>query len=399
MPLQLSADQARRLTLSLQGLACTPRRRLSADGLTTLIEDLGFVQLDSISTVQRAHHMILFSRAESYRPERLRRLVEDDARLFEHWTHDASVIPTAFYPYWRHRFAREEGGLADKFCRWFGAEHLGDLDRVLEHIRNNGPVMARDFADGNTAGRQGWWDWHTGKAALEFHWRAGRLAVARRQGFQKVYDLAERVIPEVARAEMPSADAFVDWACRSALDRLGFASPGEIARFWDLVTIAEAKAWCEAQQDGDIRTVVVEAADGSRPRPVFARGDIEDLLSNLDDPPGRVRALSPFDPVLRDRKRLMAGFGFDYRIEIFVPAAKRKYGYYVFPLLDRDRFVGRIDMKADRDRDTLDVTALWLEPGCRPSKGRLTRLEGELDRMRRFAEVSSVTMADGYLRT
>lgn len=394
---RLSEDQARRLILSLQGLARPPRGRLSAGGLLALIEDMGFVQLDSVATVERAHHMILFSRAEAYRPELLRRLVEDKALLFEHWTHDAAVIPTGFYPYWAYRFAREEAVLREKFIRYFGDAHVGELDRILDHIRDNGPVMARDFADG-AGRRQGWWDWHASKAALELHWRTGRLAVARRRGFQKVYDLAERVIPEAARAEMPTAAAFVDWACRSALDRLGFASPGEIARFWDLVTIPEAKAWCEAEVGRSIRTAVVEAADGVRTRQAFARGDIEDVLAGLPQLPNRLRALNPFDPVLRDRKRLLWTFGFDYRIEIFVPAGRRRYGYYVFPLLDRDRFIGRLDMKADRTRDTLAVSALWLEPGIRLTKARMARLEAELDRICRFAGVGSVTMADGYLK-
>jgi uncharacterized protein YcaQ len=265
---------------------------------------------------------------------------------------------------------------------------------MLDHVRNNGAVMARDFAD-PLRPRGGFWDWHPDKAALEFLWRTGDLVIARRQGFQKVYDLASQVLPAEALAGLPSHEALVDWACRGALQRLGFASPGEIANFWGLVTLAEVRQWCAAHPEAAV-PVVVEAADGRGARKLLARGDIERELEALPTPPARVRVLSPFDPLLRDRKRFLALFGFDYRIEIFVPAAKRRFGYYVFPILDGERLIGRIDMKGAGG--VLEVAALWLEPGRRLSRGRRQRLEAELDRIRRFIGADTVRYADRHFK-
>jgi uncharacterized protein YcaQ len=393
-PLTIAAADARRLVLALSGLSDPPGRRLTEGGLLALIERLGFVQLDSIQTVARAHHMILFARAERYRPELLRRLVEDEGRLFEHWTDRiAALIPTRFYPYWTRRFRRDAARLEERFTRWFGQGYQAELDRLLARIRENGPLMARDLAaPGHPAGS--WWEWHAGKAALEYLWRGGQLAIARRQGFQKVYDLPERVIPACLRAAEPSHDAFVDWACSSALERLGFATPGELARFWGLVTPAEASAWARA----NLGSAALPARLADSTRRLLARPDLPDLLADLPPPPERLRALNPFDPLLRDRDRLARLFGFDYRIEVFVPAQKRRFGYYVFPLLEADHLIGRLDMKAVRGEGVLEVTALWLEPGVRASRGRLRRLEAELERVRRFAGLGTVRFEDGRTR-
>jgi uncharacterized protein len=397
MPVRITAEQARRLALALQGLADPPRRKLTADGLLALIERIGFVQVDSVNAVARAHHMILFARNQTYRPALLQRLLEREARLFENWTHDAAIIPTRFYPYWQVRFERDRARLAKRYRRWFAEHHDdGRIEAMLDHIRQNGAVMARDFSDRERP-RGGFWDWHPDKVALEFLWRTGELTIARRQGFQKVYDLVERVIPAEARGGLPSHEAFVDWACRSALERLGFGTPAQIAGFWDLVSLAEARLWCAANAE-QATPAVLEPADGSPPRPVFARGDIEALLEALPESPARVRVLSPFDPLLRDRKRLLALFNFDYRIEIFVPASRRRYGYYVFPLLEGDRLIGRIDMKGNAAQRLLEVSGLWLEPGRRLGRGRRERLDAELDRVRRFIGADAVRYADGHLK-
>jgi len=396
MAITIAAEQARRLALSLQGLADPPRRKLSADGLLSLIERIGYVQVDSVNVVARAHHMILFARNQTYRPALLQRLLEREGRLFENWTHDAAIIPTRFYPYWRVRFERDRARMAARYSKRFDGHHGGRVESMLDHVRQNGAVMARDFSDREQS-RGGFWDWHPDKAALELLWRTGRLTIARRQGFQKVYDLTERVLPAEALADLPSHEAFVDWACRGALERLGFATPGQIAGFWDLVGLAEVKQWC-AQNPQVAVPALIETTLGSA-RKVVTRADIEGLLDTLPECPARVRVLSPFDPLLRDRKRLMALFGFDYRIEIFVPASQRRYGYYVFPLLEGDRLIGRIDMKAHAARGALEVAALWPEPGQRLGRGRGERLDAELDRIRRFVSADVVRFADGYLRT
>ena len=399
MAVEIAAEQARRLVLSLQGLADPPRRRLTTDGVVDLIERLGFLQVDSISTVARAHHMILFARNQTYRPELLRRAVEVEARLFEHWTHDvAAILPMRFYPYWKLRFERERHALERRFRRWHGDAHQDELERVLGLVRAQGPIMARDLAHVRARPAGGWWDWHLGKTALEYLWRTGRLAIARRQGFQKVYDLAERVIPEAVRRHEPDHAALVDWASRAALARLGVATPGAIARFFGLVTIEEAKGWCERHLGRAVVPAVVASANGAAPRKLLARPDLGELLASLPEPSARLRVLSPFDPLLRDRARLKRLFAFDYRIEVFVPAGRRAYGYYVFPLLERDRLVGRLDMRADRAAGVLQVDALWMEPGRRLTPARARRLEAELERIRGFVGVDAVRFADGYLK-
>ncbi len=391
-------DQARNLFLARHGLTDDPRPKQSASDLLALIERIGFVQVDSINTVARAHDMILFARNQTYRPAHLRRLLERERSLFENWTHDASIIPTRFFPYWMTRFRRDAAKIRERWTEWRREGFLEMLDQIRDRVSNQGAVMSRNVGADETRGSGGWWDWHPSKTALEFLWRTGELAICHRQGFQKAYDLTERVIPAAHRAGEPEEPEFLDWACNSALDRLGFATSGEIAAFWDSVSPAEAADWCRQHTGGDLVEVEIGSADGSKPRRAFARPDIAELARLAPPAPDRVRVLSPFDPALRDRKRALRVFNFDYRIEVFVPAPKRKYGYYVFPVLEGSRMIGRIDMKCDREAGLLTVTAFWPQRGVRMSKGRLARIEAELDRQRRFAGVDWVTFTDGWLR-
>lgn len=397
MSLHLDNRTARRLFLARHGLAAPPGGRLTGQGLLDLVAELGFVQVDSIRTVERAHHAILFSRRNGYRQRQLARLVERDRTLFEGWTHDAALIPTAFYPVWMARFRRRAEALRARFLRYRGSDALDKTGEVLDHIARHGPVRAGHLREADHESG-GWWNWAPSKSALEYLWHTGRLAVTRREGFQKVYDLTENVIPAQHRdpAEVPDDAGLVDWSCRNALDRLGFATPGELARFWEGITPEEAGAWCKARGT-HLCPVTIEGADGSG-RHAFAWSGLAESLAELPEPPARLRVLSPFDPLLRDRQRTERLFGFSYRIEVFVPAERRRYGYYVFPLLEGDRLIGRVDMQADRDADALRVTALWWERGLRRSKARQRRLEAELERVARFAGVTKVVFADGWER-
>lgn len=386
--------RARRLFMHRHALAEPPTGRLNGAGLLALVERLGFVQVDSIRTLERAHHMILFARNQTYRPKQLSHLLERERALFENWTHDASVIPARFFPYWRAAMAAGAPALADRWERWGRAGFRDQADDLLAEIARRGPCLSREMGPEEARSSGGWWDWNPSKATLEYLWRTGQLCVARREGFQKVYDLTENVIPEAhLAAPAPDRAALVDWAAASALDRLGFATTGELAAFWALVSPAEAKDWAADRRD--LIEVEIEGHDGAR-RKSLARPELLD--EETPAPPARIRALSPFDPMIRDRKRAKRLFGFDYTIEVFVPAEKRQYGYYVFPLLEGDRMIGRIDMKADRDADALSVAALWLEKGLRAGAGRLKRLEAELDRQRRFAGLGGLRFADGWLR-
>ncbi|MEP3280332.1 MAG: crosslink repair DNA glycosylase YcaQ family protein [Stappiaceae bacterium] len=399
MPLTLSDTEVRHLFLSLQGLAQSPNRKLDRATLSNQIAELGFVQVDSINTVERAHHQILYTRNQTYRPKDLKHLLEKDRSLFENWTHDASIIPSCFFPYWRHRFNRERKRLGARWEKWHGGDFLSQITSVRDHIERHGPTRARDLEATEKPKKEGgWWNWHPGKIALEYLWRTGEIAVHERQGFEKIYDLSQRILPPHHFEKQISEEAFIDWACRSALDRLGVATHGEIAAFYDLVTPQEAKTWCAENSDETIHCVEIEGARGEKPRSCFARSDIEELLNAVAAIPTRIRTLSPFDPVLRDRKRAERLFGFQYRIEVFVPEAKRTYGYYVFPLLEGQRFIGRIDMKCHRQEGKLRVKAFWPERNVRLGGGRMDRLESELARMARFTGMQDVEFDNNWNR-
>ena len=395
--LKLDNRAARRLFLDRHGLGEAPGGPGHGAALEAVIGRLGFVQLDSINTVARAHDLILFARRPRYRPENLGRLVEGRA-LFEHWTHDAAVIPMAFYPAWALKRRRDAARLAQRYRVWQRHEFQTEFDRVLAMIRERGPVCSNDLGPDTPRKAGGWWDWHPAKTALEYLWRSGTLEICHRSGFRKFYDLSERVVPEALRAAAWDEAETVAWLMRGALARLGFATAGELADFWDIVTKDEARAWCAAAlARGEIAEVAITGADGAE-RVHFAAPEVQVEAAAAPEPGGSLRVLSPFDPALRDRKRAERLFGFHYRIEVFVPEAKRRYGYYVFPLLEGDRLVGRIDMKADRKAGVLNVTALWPEPGGRFGAGRSARLEAELARVARLAGVARVDFADGWRR-
>ncbi len=396
---QLDNRTARAVFMDRHALLEPPTGSAKGTALLDLIQRLGFVQLDSINTVARAHDMILFSRRPSYRSKNLKHLYERDRALFEHWTHDAAVIPMEYYRHWHLRFQRDADLLKSRWKNWRRDGFEQRFEAVLQHIRDHGPVSSSDVGKGEKKGSGGWWDWHPSKTALEFLWRSGALTVIGRQGFQKRYDLTERVIDDhlCPGALQIDPEETVDWLCNAAMDRLGFATSGELAAFWDTVSTIEAREWCkQAQTKGELEEIEVTCADG-RTRKMLSRTGSEDV-GQLSKPPGRIRVLSPFDPMLRDRNRAEKLFGFHYRIEVFVPAPKRTYGYYVFPLLEGDRMIGRIDMKAHRDDDALRVSAVWPERSVRWSAARTGRLESELDRVRRFADLSRVEFADNWLK-
>ncbi|MEM8732397.1 MAG: crosslink repair DNA glycosylase YcaQ family protein [Pseudomonadota bacterium] len=392
---RLDNRTARALFLDRHALAETPSGPGKGEDLAALIHRLGFVQLDSVNTVARAHDMILYSRRPAYRPKHLKRLYAQGG-LFEHWTHDAAVIPIGFYPHWHLRFQRDKDTLLSRWTAWHKHDFESQLEDVFCHIRDHGACGSSALGGEEKKGSTGWWDWHPSKTALEFLWRSGRLTVTGRDGFQKRYDLTERVIDAHLCANPPAPDDSIDWLCNGAVDRLGFATSGEIAAFWDTVSPAEAKSWVASELEaGRLVSANVTCADGADRRVVLRP---ETLEETPPEPTGRLRVLSPFDPALRDRARAHRLFGFHYRIEIFVPAEKRTYGYYVFPLLEGDQLVGRVDMKADRATGCLRVRALWPEWGVRWGKGRQTRFEAELERLIRFADLSCVTFEDGWMR-
>jgi hypothetical protein len=388
---------ARRLFLDRHALAERPVGPASGAALAALIDRIGFVQVDSINTVERAHQMILWSRRQSYRPEALKRLLERDRALWEHWTHDASILPIALYGHWKHRFAADRDRLLRRWSGWQRDGFHEKFETVLARVADHGPVTSAEVGEGEARGTGGWWDWHPSKAALEYLWRVGELSVTRRDGFRKVYDLTERVIPAAARAAEVTAGETLDWACSSALDRLGFGTPGEIAAYWALIGPEAARDWAaRALAEGRVVAAEVEGRAGDR-RKVLIRPDA--LSAPVPEAAGCLRILSPFDPALRDRKRAEHLFGFSYRIEVFVPEPQRKYGYYVFPVLEEDRIIGRLDARAQRAEGVLRLRAFWPESGVTMGKRRLARLQAELQRLATFAGCRDCAFANDWLQT
>ena len=383
MPIRISNSAARRLWLDAQGLAKPPTGN---PGILPIVHRLGFIQLDTIRVVSRAHHHIIWSRNQHYREPMLNRLLAEDRSLFEHFTHDASVLPMEFYPMWQRQFRRLK---AKRERSKYFSSLPGEVARaaIRKRIAEEGPLSTHAF-DTKVAERGRMWARPPHKLALDYMWYAGDLATSHRINFNKYYDLSERVIPADLLHQHPADETQVDWLCRAALDRLGFGTPGEIQRFWEAVDAVEVKTWI-GRAGSSVVPVEVQAADGSWSNAI-ANADIGVRLAETNVPTSRLRILNPFDPVIRDRARLKRLFGFEYRVEMFVPAAKRVWGYYVYPLLEGERFVGRIEVKADRAGDTLDVLAFWSEPGVKWSGARWDRLDAELARFARLAEVGTV---------
>ena len=390
MALKITNRDARRLYLDALGLSQTP---VGNPDVHSIISKIGFVQLDTIRTVARAHDHILWSRNQNYREPMLDAAMVGRRCIFEHFTHDASVLPMETYPYWRRQFERLEE--RKRKSGWFDAMPNERVrDEIKERITHEGPLSTHAFDSKRE--KTAMWGRPPHKLALDYMWYAGELATSHRKNFTKYYDLSERVIPEFARGKEISDSQQIAWLCRNGLDRLGVATPGEIMRFWEAASLSEVKDWV-AQTSSELIDVEVECVGGGT-FCALAPADIEHRLSNAPAATSRLRILNPFDPLVRDRSRLSRLFGFDYRIEIFVPAAKRQWGYYVFPLLEADRFVGRIEVKADRKSGVLDVLQFWPEPGVQWTKARWRKLEAELERMGRFVGVSDQTWAKGAVR-
>jgi uncharacterized protein YcaQ len=376
--LKIPNRAARRLWLAAQGLAAPPTGPLD---VAALITRLGFVQLDTIQVVARAHHHILWSRNQHYREPMLNDVMARDRNVFEHFTHDASVLPMAFLPMWQRQFRRKKAYLEG--TKWFSSMlNAQGRAQIKARITNEGPLSTHAF-DTKVAEPKQMWARPPHKLALDYMWYAGELATCHREGVTKFYDLAERVFPDGLRAQTHADDAQLDWLCHAAIDRLAFGTAADIQKFWDASDLSEVRNWAST---APLVEVSLEGADGTWTS-ALAPLDIEVRLATMPEATSRLRILNPFDPAIRDRVRLKRLFGFDYRVEMFVPAAKRIWGYYVFPLLEGDLFVGRIEVKADRAKGALSVLNLWVEPDVQWTTARAGKLEAELARMARFVGV------------
>ena len=370
----------RRLWLAANRLVASPSGPVNAATVIGIIRDLGFLQIDTVRNVVRAQDHILWSRNRNYRERMLWPLLKQRL-LFEHFTHDASLIPMEIYPLWQRQFRRLGERAAN--APWYrSGMDGGEIAALRDRIAAEGPLSTHAFD--STAESREMWARKPHKKALEQMWYAGVLATAERRNFVKYYDLGERVFPPLPPGAPDEAAAGAA-LCELAMERLWVASPGEIRKFWEALPPAEVAAWA---RDSDLVPVRIESADG-RWQEAFALPDIETRLAAVPPLTSQVRIINPFDPAIRDRVRLKRIFGFDYTNEMFVPAARRRWGYYVYPLLEGDRFVGRIEAKCDRSSGLLRVTGFWPEAGVRWGQGRMDRLRVELDRFARLAGLTA----------
>lgn len=365
----------RHLWLKTTGLGATPNQPLD---LLQMIKDLGFVQLDTIQNVTRAHHHILWSRNQNYREHMLDDLLATREHVFEHFTHDASILPTEFYPNWRRQFRRRKARM-DRSSYYNDKMSPKGRAEIKARIDAEGALSTSAF-NTKIKGEKQMWDRPPHKIALDYLWNAGELSTSHRISFRKYYDLTEKVIPADILAQDIDDKTQLKWLCDNAMHRLSVATLKEIKQFWEAADIKEVRAW---HDENPLIEVQWQLNDGSW-ADGFAHADIEQRLNALDKPSDRMRIVNPFDPAIRDRDRIKNMFGFDYKIEIFVPAAKRKWGYYVYPLLEGDKFVGRIELKADRKKGVLKVHNSWQEDGVKWGDARHKKLKTELDRFAKY---------------
>ena len=379
--LRIGNRQARRIWLATNGLWGS--RQTSGGGpadTLAIIRRLGFLQIDTVRNIVRAHDHILWSRNNRYREDSVWQLLRR-RDLFEHFTHDASLLPMDIYPMWQRQFERLEQRTAK--AAWYRSGLTkDDIRKIHDRIKAEGPLSTHAFESRPRSAEM--WARPPHKKALEQMWYAGVLATSMRRNFVKYYDLGERVFPPLP-PDAPDEAAAGAALCELAMQRLWVASPGEIRKFWEALPPAEVTAWARGS---DLVPVRIESADGKW-QEAFALPDIEARLAAIPPPASQLRIINPFDPAIRDRARLKRIFGFDYTNEMFVPAAKRRWGYYVYPLLEGDSFVGRIEAKGDRQGGTLRVTGFWAEDGVRWGKGRSDRLRLELERFARLAGLTA----------
>ncbi|MBN1661859.1 MAG: YcaQ family DNA glycosylase [Anaerolineae bacterium] len=359
MKLKISKEAARRLALAFQLLdgemSTLPTGQ---EGVARTIEALGYVQIDTIAVIARAHHHTLWTRRPDYRPDMLHSLQVDDRRIFEYWGHAASYLPMADYRYYlprmqRHR-APDDGWVSRR------PEVLDLLHPVLERIRAEGPLTARDFDPPPGTKRSGWWDWKPAKSALELLFWRGELMISERRGFEKVYDLTERVLPAGVDTRLPGDDEVARFVVHRALSAHGVAAEREIV---DYIHAAPKGAVSTALADMTASGEVVRLQVGEITSLYYA---LPATLEGVDRPgpsPSRAALLSPFDNLIIHRQRMSDLFDFAYSLECYTPVAKRRYGYFVLPILWGDRLVGRLDPKADRKARRLIVRSLAMEPG------------------------------------
>jgi len=344
------------MLLAAQGLVSSPERA-TKDDVRGLIRRMGVLQIDSISVVARSPYLVLWSRLGSYEPRWLDELLAEGA-LFEYWSHAACFIPIEDYGLYRRLMI--EGG--EKTRSWMRAHHE-EIQHVMEHISENGAVRSAEFA--RTDGRAGgWWEWKPEKRALEHLFAAGELMISRRENFHRVYNLRERVLanalPDWEDALAPNEQEVQQALALKAVRALGVAPARWVPDYFRTPKKGVVGLLEELADEGSLLRAGIED------EPAYVHPDNAELAEKIASgglKPSVTTLLSPFDPGVWDRARALELFGFDYKIEVYTPAARRRYGYYSLPVLHNDALVGRLDAKAHRKQDIFEVKAIHLEPG------------------------------------
>ncbi len=356
----LSKSQAQQLMLAGLGLLKTSRKKAVKQDLLTTVRQIHNLQLDTISVVARAHLHILWSRLGKYDPAWLEEL-HAEGRLFEYFSHGVSLLPIEDYPLFRSLMMQKYVGWSN--IRDWGEQNADVLEKILEHIHQNGEVRSADFKNKQSGGK--WWNWKIEKLALEHLYYRGDLMISRREKFQRVYDLRERVLPAWDDSQAPVYEDAVKALILNAVKALGVANLSWAANYFYIKKTETAQALKVLQKEGLIHPVKVEGLKGN---PYYVHNENLALLNEALNGrlhPTHASILSPFDPLVSDRARTRELFDFDYNIECYTPAPKRKFGYFVLPILHKGRLVGRMDAKAWRNEGYLQVIKLFLEPGVK----------------------------------
>ncbi|WP_336995620.1 winged helix-turn-helix domain-containing protein [Leclercia sp. UBA7405] len=361
----LTLSAARHLHLSAQGLLKKPRRRAKPTDILPAIQRMSLLQIDTINIVARSPYLVLFSRLGAYSPEWLDNALSN-GELMEYWAHEACFLPRSDFALVRHRM-RAPDKMGWKYRKEWMEQHAEEIKALTEHIQQNGPVRSADF-EHPRKGASGWWEWKPHKRHLEGLFTAGEVMVIARRNFQRVYDLTHRVMPHWDdERDMLSQSAAEAIMLENSARSLGIFRPQWLADYYRLRQPALAPLMQEWQAQQRIIPVEVES--------LGAMWLHSDLLPELELAlAGKLTAthsavLSPFDPVVWDRKRAEQFFDFSYRLECYTPAPKRQYGYFVLPLLHKGQLVGRMDAKMHRKAGELEIISLYLEEGTRVTAG------------------------------
>lgn len=381
----IDINAARKIALASQGLLLDPTAVAQKSDVAAAIRRIHALQIDTINVVARAPYHILWSRLGSY-PTHWLDEHHAEGHLFEYWAHAACFLPIEDYPVYRRMMLDDRVGW-DNIKQWAG-DNEQILKDVLDYIRLNGPVKSSDFKSDHEGG--GWWNWKSEKVALEYLFTRGDLMVSKREKFQRVYDLRERVLPNWHDEDVPSYEEAIKSQVLKAIQALGIAREDWVAKYFYLPQKKVAEVLLGLAEAQEIYPVKVEGLNQKQAYlhkntlPTLAQALNGSLIAN------KTTLLSPFDPLISDRSRTKALFDFDYTIECYLPAAKRKYGYFVLPILHNGQLIGRLDAKAWRKEKQLEIIKLYLEPNTAPSDEMIAALSSTLQNFAHWQGLENV---------